>query len=155
MNMRAERNRTPGSYPRKDDTASQEERWRKNLRDVFSTPSYAEKILRFDRMGMDEFKEFNQKLKDFMRQQAGKINSSRMRKIYEMIKGAKSESDLLLTVPRLAYIVGREERDRDAIGLVITLLCDAILAMQTREDFKGIQKCAEAMVAYQKYYSDK
>jgi len=154
MNMRAERNRTPGPYPRKDDTASQEERWRKNLRDVFSTPSYAEKILRFDRMEMDEFKEFNQKLKDFMRQQAGKINSSRMRKIYEMIKGAKSESDLLLTVPRLAYIVGREERDRDAIGLVITLLSDAILAMKTREDFKGIQKCAEAMVAYQKYYSD-
>jgi len=154
MNMRAERNRTPGPYPRKDDTASQEERWRKNLRDVFSTPSYAEKILRFDRMEMDEFKEFNQKLKDFMRQQASKINSSRMRKIYEMIKGAKSESDLLLTVPRLAYIVGREERDRDAIGLVITLLSDAILAMKTREDFKGIQKCAEAMVAYQKYYSD-
>ena len=106
-------------------------------------------------MGMDEFKEFNQKLKDSMKQQAGKINSSRMRKIYEMIKGAKNEHELLLTVPRLAYIVGREERYRNSIGLVVTLLCDAILAMQTREDFKGIQKCAEAMVAYQKYYSDK
>ncbi|MDI3542855.1 MAG: CRISPR-associated protein Csm2 [Candidatus Atribacteria bacterium] len=155
MNMRAERNRASGPYPRKEDTASQEERWRKNLKEAFSTPNYAEKILRFDRMEMDEFKEFNQKLKDFMKQQAGKITFSRMRKIYEMIKGAKSENDLLFTVPRLAYIVGREERDRDAIGLVVTLLSDAILAMQTKQDFKGIQKCAEAMVAYQKYYSDK
>jgi len=155
MNARTDKNRASESYRRRDDIGSQEERWRKNLKDFFSTPNYAEKVLRFERMGMDEFKEFNQKLKDFMKQQAGKINSSRMRKIYEMIKGAKNKHDLLLTVPRLAYIVGREERDRNSIGLVITLLCDAILAMQTREDFKGIQKCAEAMVAYQKYYSDK
>ena len=155
MNARTDRSRTSESYRRRDDIGSQEERWRESLKDFFSTPNYAEKVLRFERMEMDEFKEFNQKLKDFMKQQARKINSSRMRKIYEMIKGAKNEHDLLLTVPRLAYIVGREERDRNSIGLVSTLLSDAILDMQTREDFKGIQKCAEAMVAYQKYYSDK
>ena len=152
MNRRSE---LSGSHSHSEDIGSQEERWRKILKETFSTSDYSEKVLHFDRMGMEEFKKFNQKLKDFMKNRAEKVNSSRIRKVYEMVKGAKNENDLLLSIPRLAYIVGREDRDREPIGLVITLLSDSILAMQTREDFKGIQKCAEAMVAYQKYYSNK
>ncbi|NLJ50197.1 MAG: type III-A CRISPR-associated protein Csm2 [Candidatus Atribacteria bacterium] len=159
MNMNAGRRQVPASYHSYEKGSSQEEQWRKTLQEFFETAHYPEKVLQFERMGMNDFKTFNQQLKDFIRERAKNVNSTKLRKIFEIIKNAKDGRELLLAIPRLAYIVGREDiKNRDSVGLVITFLSDSILALQSNEDregYKGIQKCAEAMVAYQKYYSDK
>jgi len=160
MNMSAGRRQAPASHHSFEKVSSQEEQWRKTLQEFFTTANYPEKVLQFERMGMEDFKIFNQQLKDFIKESAKNVNSTKMRKIFEIIKNAKDGRELLLAIPRLAYIVGREDIRvrRDSVGLVITFLSDSILALQSNEDragFKGIQKCAEAMVAYQKYYSNK
>jgi CRISPR-associated protein Csm2 len=159
MNMSARRRQAPNFNQSYGKESSPEEQWRKTLQEFFKTAHYPENVLQFERMGMDDFKIFNLQLKDFIRERAKNVNSTKIRKIFEIIKNAKDGRELLLAIPRLAYIVGREDiRVRESVGLVITFLSDSILALQSNEDragYKGIQKCAEAMVAYHKYYSNK
>ena len=159
MNMSAGRRQAPNFNQSYGKESSPEEQWRETLQEFFKTAHYPEKVLQFDRMGMDDFKIFNQQLKDFIQEWVKSVNSTKLRKIFEIIKNAKDGKELLLAIPRLAYIVGREDvKTRDSVGLVVTFLSDSILALQSNEDlegFKSIQKCAEAMVAYHKYYSDK
>lgn len=159
MNMSAGRRQAPNFNQSYGKESSPEEQWRKTLQEFFKTAHYPENVLQFERMGMDDFKIFNLQLKDFIRERAKNVNSTKIRKIFEIIKNAKDGRELLLAIPRLAYIVGREDiRVRESVGLVITFLSDSILALQSNEDragYKGIQKCAEAMVAYHKYYSNK
>lgn len=157
MNMSAGRRQAPNYHQSYEKESSPEEHWRKTLQEFFKTADYPEKVLQFERMGMEDFKIFNQQLKDFIRERVKSVNSTKLRKIFEIIKNAKDGRELLLAIPRLAYIVGREDKvNKDSVGLVITLLSDSILSLQSNEDragYKGIQKCAEAMVAYHKYYN--
>ena len=157
MNMSGGRRQAPNYHQNYEKESSPEEHWRKTLQEFFKTTHYPEKVLQFERMGMEDFKIFNQQLKDFIRERVKSVNSTKLRKIFEIIKNAKDGRELLLAIPRLAYIVGREDKvNKDSVGLVITLLSDSILSLQSNEDragYKGIQKCAEAMVAYHKYYN--
>lgn len=128
-----------------------EEEWRNQVKSSLGE-DYVQKVLMFDRLEPEKFKEFNNRLKDFIR---GKdIGTSRMRKIYEIVKRADNQRSLLVSLPILAYIVGKEadRRRRDQIGEIITLLSDCIYKMKTEDDFKGIRKFTEALIAYQRYF---
>jgi|YelNatPaOPRAMG01_1025707.scaffolds.fasta_scaffold11504_2 CRISPR/Cas system CSM-associated protein Csm2 small subunit len=135
---------------RRDDEAG----WRENIKSSLGE-NYVTRILNFEKLDLDEFKEFNNKLKEFIRTKSDNIGTTKMRKIYEVIKTAKDQRALFTSLPILAYMVGKElnRGERDKVGRIVTLLSDCIYAMKTEEDFKGIQKFAEALVAYHRYFN--
>ncbi|MGB9682514.1 MAG: type III-A CRISPR-associated protein Csm2 [bacterium] len=130
-----------------------EEDWREKLKKSLGN-DYIDKALKFDRLDLEDFKEFNDKIKAFIKEKRN-VGTSRMRKIYEIIKGAKDQKSLLVSLPMLAYIVGKESdiKERDQIGEIVLLLSDCIYQMKQEEDFKGIQRFAEALVAYHRYFN--
>ncbi len=132
---------------------SQEEDWRSEVREELGD-DYVQSILNFERMEVEKFKEFNGKIKKFVQKRQG-INPTRMRKIYEVVRQAKSPEALLLAMPRLAYLVGREDRkeNKKLIGTIFVVLQDSAEGMKSTEDLRGIQHFAEALVAYHKFYS--
>lgn len=128
-----------------------EENWRNEVKSALGE-NYINNVLMFDRLEMDKFKDFNDRLKGFIKNVD--IGTSRMRKIYEIIRSAKDQRSLLTSLPILAYIVGKEVgRNREEVGKIVTLLSDCIYKMKSDEDLKGIHKFAEALVAYQRYFS--
>ena len=60
-----------------------------------------------------------------------------------------------MAMPRLAYLVGREDRkeNKKLIGTIFVVLQDSAEGMKSTEDLRGIQHFAEALVAYHKFYS--
>lgn len=127
-----------------------EEDWRNKVKSALGE-NYINNVLMFDRLEMDKFKDFNDRLKGFIKNVD--IGTSRMRKIYEIIRSAKDQRSLLTSLPILAYIVGKEVgRNREELGKIVTLLSDCIYKMKSDEDLKGIHKFAEALVAYQRYF---
>lgn len=116
---------------------------------------FVERILRFERMEPEAFKAFNERLKQFI-QRRKDINSSRMRKVYEVIRSAESLSDVLLGLPKLAYMVGKEENKakKDQLGVLYMAFAASIDRAKDEKDLQGIRKFAEALVAYHKFYGD-
>ncbi|BER91807.1 MAG: CRISPR-associated protein Csm2 [Candidatus Atribacteria bacterium] len=133
----------------------QEEQWRREVREDLG-PDYVKKVLNFDRLDIEQFKQFNEKVKSFV-QKRSKINSTRMRKIYEIIHRARSPQEFLLSIPRLAYMVGREDNpwEKKLIGAIFIVFNDCAAGVKTQEDLRSIQRFAEALVAYHKFYGDK
>ncbi len=141
-------------FPKQQNTKNSEELWRERVRSVLGK-DYVQKILVFSEdLGINEFKDFNQKIQDFIKERTEGITSSRLRKVYELVKKAKNISELLYTIPYLAYMVGREEnkRKKDALGELYVVLKDAIENAEKDKHLKNIQKFTEALVAYQKFY---
>ncbi len=127
-----------------------EEEWRNEIKSSLGE-DYVQKVLMFDRLELDKFKEFNDKLKSFIR--GRDIGTTRMRKIYEIVNGAKDQRSLLVSLPILAYIVGKEfGKNREEVGKIVTIISDCIYKMKTEEDLKGIKKFTEALVAYHRYF---
>lgn len=135
--------------------SSQEEQWRREVRQELG-PDYDQLILRFDRLDIEQFKQFNEKIKTFV-QNRHKINSTRMRKIYEIIHRARTPQEFLLNIPRLAYLVGREEnpKDKNLVGSIFVVFEDCARGIKTQEDLRSVQRFAEALVAYHKFYGNR
>lgn len=127
-----------------------EDNWRSEIKKLLGE-NYVEDILKFDRLEPEEFKTFNNKLKAFIK--GIDIGTSKMRKIYEIVKGAKDQRYLLVTLPMLAYMVGKETgKNMNEVGKIVTVISDCIYKMQTEDDFRGIQQFTEALVAYHRYF---
>jgi CRISPR type III-A-associated protein Csm2 len=60
-------------------------------------------------------------------------------------------------MPRLAYMVGREDsfQEKERIGTIFVIFEDCANNIKTQEDLRSIQRFAEALVAYHKFYGDK
>ncbi len=118
--------------------------------------NFAEKILRFGWMSLEEFKDFNRQIKEqFVQGGLQEVGSSRLRKVYEIIQGAQDLNDLILALPRLAYMVGKEDKERvkNQLGILYKVFEESIKGARTRENLQGIRKFAEALVAYHKFYA--
>lgn len=127
-----------------------EDNWRSEIKKLLGE-NYVEDILKFDRLEPEEFKTFNNKLKAFIK--GIDIGTSKMRKIYEIVKGAGDQRSLLVTLPMLAYMVGKETgKNMNEVGKIVTVISDCIYKMQTEDDFRGIQQFTEALVAYHRYF---
>lgn len=119
---------------------------------------YVENILNFTSLDSAVFIDINDRIKEFIRilTQSKAITSSKMRKIYELIKKSSTLNQLLLQIPYLAYMVGRETsaRSRKDLGKIYIIFKDVIERAKNDEDIRNIKKFAEALVAYQKYYEE-
>ncbi|MGC8777201.1 MAG: type III-A CRISPR-associated protein Csm2 [Candidatus Caldatribacteriaceae bacterium] len=145
----------PGVNPRSTTFRdSPEEQWlqavKRDLGDDF-----AQRILRFERMEPEDFRVFNERLKKFV-QEHREVNTSRMRKVYEVIRNATTISELLLGLPKLAYMVGKEERRgaKEHLGVLYMVFSQSIAQAREEKDLQGIRKFAEALVAYHKFYAE-
>ncbi|ACK41899.1 MULTISPECIES: type III-A CRISPR-associated protein Csm2 [Dictyoglomus] len=139
---------------RQQNTKTPEELWRERVESVLGK-DYVQKILAFgEDLDINEFKKFNERIQNFIRERTEGITSSRLRKVYDLIKKAKNISELLYTIPYLAYMVGREEskRRKEALGELYVVLKEAIEKAENDKHVKNIQKFTEALVAYQKFY---
>jgi len=130
-----------------------EDKWREKVKNALGE-DYVDRILELGK-DIETFKEFNQKVQKFIKESAQNISSSRMRKIYELIKKSKNSSDLLMAIPYIAYMVGREEnkKRKEVLGELFVILKDVITKMNDeKEHLKNIKKFTEMLVAYQKLY---
>lgn len=133
---------------------SPEENWRSNVSAVLGE-DYVKKILSFNKLDTNEFKNFNNQIQSFVKNIANNVSSSRLRKLFELIKKSKNSNDLLMTIPYLAYMVGREENKgkKEALGELYVVLKDTIEQVKDeKEHIDNIKKFAEVLVAYQKFY---
>lgn len=133
---------------------SPEENWRSNVSAVLGE-DYVQKILSFNKLDTNEFKNFNNQIQSFVKNIANNVSSSRLRKLFELIKKSKNSNDLLMTIPYLAYMVGREENKgkKEALGELYVVLKDTIEQVKDeKEHIDNIKKFAEVLVAYQKFY---
>lgn len=139
---------------REKNNKSPEESWRSNVSAVLGQ-DYVTKILTFNKLDTNEFKNFNTKIQNFVKNIANNVSSSRLRKLFELIKKSKNSTDLLMTIPYLAYMVGREENrgKKEALGELYVLLKDTIEQIKDeKEHVNNIKKFTEVLVAYQKFY---
>ncbi len=133
---------------------SQEETWRIEAKRILGE-NFVNRALGFQELNIEEFKDFNYKIQEFVSRIAKDITSSSLRKVYDLIKKSKDASDLLFTIPYIAYMVGKEENigKKNALGKLYVVLKDSIEEVKNEEKHvKNIKKFAEALVAYQKFY---
>ncbi|MGQ9746660.1 MAG: type III-A CRISPR-associated protein Csm2 [Candidatus Caldatribacteriaceae bacterium] len=112
------------------------------------------KVLNFENMPPGDFKVFNEKLKSFVLKRK-EINPTRIRKVYEIIRTAEDLPSSLLALPKLAYMVGKEENEkrRKDLGVLYQLFSESIKKAENEQDLQGIRKFAEALVAYHNFYA--
>jgi CRISPR-associated protein Csm2 len=120
--------------------------------------NYVDNILNFTNLESEKFINMINKIKDFIGEltQSRAITSTKMRKIYELIKKSNSLNQLLLQIPYLAYMVGRETsiRSKNELGKIYIIFKDVIEEAKDDKHIYNIKKFAEALVAYQKYYEE-
>ncbi len=134
-----------------------EERWRGDVRRLLGE-DFVERALSFQDLEIEIFKNFNNRIQEFVKDIANNITTSSLRKIYDLIKNSKDASDLLLALPYMAYMVGKEEKSykKEALGKLYVVLKDSIEKIKNDErQVKNLKKFAEALVAYQKLYGGK
>jgi CRISPR-associated protein Csm2 len=120
--------------------------------------NYVDNILNFTNLESEKFINMINNIKDFIGEltQDRDITSTKMRKIYELIKKSNSLNQLLLQIPYLAYMVGRETsvRSKNELGKIYIIFKDVIEKAKDDKHIYNIKKFAEALVAYQKYYEE-
>jgi len=119
--------------------------------------NYVSNILNYTQLDPKDFISLDSKIKNFIKENTGKnkITSTKMRKIYERIKKAQNLNELLLQIPFLAYMVGKEKSEaRRALGRVYIIFKDLIENAKNIKDIENIKKFAEALVAYQRFFED-
>lgn len=132
-----------------------EERWRGDVRRLLGE-DFVERALSFQDLEIETFKDFNNKIQEFVKDIARTITTSSLRKIYDLIKNSKDVSDLLLALPYMAYMVGKEDKNKkDALGKLYIALKDPIENIKEERQVRNVKKFAEALVAYQKLYGGK
>ena len=145
----------PGNNPREFlSYDSREKDWLNSAKEELGE-NFVDRVLSFERMDPEAFKAFHERLKKFI-QNRKEINPSRMRKVYEVIRGAESLPELLLALPKLAYMVGKEEKKnlKNDLGVLYTVLAESINRARDAKDLQSIRKFTEALVAYHKFYAD-
>lgn len=133
-----------------------EERWRGDVRRLLGE-DFVDRALSFQDLEIEIFKDFNNKVQEFVKDIANNITTSSLRKIYDLIKNSKDASDLLLALPYMAYMVGKEDKSykKNALGKLYIALKDPIENIKDERQVRNIKKFAEALVAYQKLYGGK
>ncbi|MCX7795871.1 MAG: type III-A CRISPR-associated protein Csm2 [bacterium] len=120
--------------------------------------NYINDILNFTSLDPSVFTEVNNNIKTFIKAltQSKAITSTKMRKIYELIKKSNSLNQMLLQIPYLAYMVGKETstRSKRELGKIYILFKDTIERAKDDKHIYNIKKFTEALVAYQKYYEE-
>lgn len=144
--MKGENSRDLGSK------RSPEEEWLQKAKEGLGK-DFVNKVLSFENMSPEDFKVFNEKLKNFVLKRK-EINPTRIRKVYEIIRASEDLSSLLLALPKLAYMVGKEENEkrRKDLGVLYQVFSESIKEAKNEQDLQGIRKFAEALVAYHKFY---
>lgn len=82
-----------------------------------------------------------------------KLTTSQIRKIYSDIMNAETAMDLKRLRPRLAYIIGKNEKNY-AIKSLIDILDNGIEKLNINneeEEIKSLKEFMETIVAYRKY----
>lgn len=119
---------------------------------------YINNILNFTDLDPPVFIEMNNKVKTFIENltKSKGITSTKMRKIYELIKSSNTLNKMLLKIPYLAYMVGRETSpgSRKDLAKIYIIFKDAIEKAKDDRHIYNIKKFTEALVAYQKYYGE-
>lgn len=83
------------------------------------------------------------------------VSSSQLRNIYHKITNTKSETELKLLRPNLAYIAARQTGSKDDINnakLAIQFI-DELITKVNENNFEDFKKFMEIVVAYHKYHS--
>lgn len=146
--------------PKSNKTRSLEESFRNSLEKDLGEfkNNYVDLILNFSNLSPREFINFNEKIKEIINSMTSKkqpITSTKMRKIYFRIKNSKDLNELLLQIPYLAYMVGREKKEtREDLGKIYILFKDSIEKVEKEEQIDNIKKFAEVLVAYQKFFEE-
>lgn len=81
------------------------------------------------------------------------LTTSQVRKIYSDIMNAETAIDLKRLRPRLAYIIGKNEKNR-AIKSLINILDKGIEKLNIKdvdEEIKSLKEFMETIVAYRRY----
>lgn len=135
----------------KDRSIDEKEReWKKLLKEKLGE-DYIKKILNFNELKSEDLKDFILKLKDYVKEK--EINTTKLRKIYDIIKRADNEEKLILSLPTLAYLVGKEQDNvLNKIGDIVLLLTECIYGIENKNHFRNIQKFTETLIAYHKYF---
>ncbi len=119
---------------------------------------YINNILNFTKLEPSEFIKMNNGIKTFIEDltRSRSITSTKMRKIYELIKSSNDLNKMLLKIPYLAYMVGRETspRSKKDLAKIYIIFKDVIEKAKDSEHIYNIKKFTEALVAYQKYYGE-
>jgi CRISPR-associated protein, Csm2 family len=150
-------NKNPRGQPRPQGQRGgfNEEELRNKIKEKLGD-NYVDNILNFTNLESEEFINMINKIKGFIGEltQDRDITSTKMRKIYELIKKSNSLNQLLLQIPYLAYMVGRETsvRSKNELGKIYIIFKDVIEKAKDDKHIYNIKKFAEALVAYQKYY---
>lgn len=89
------------------------------------------------------------------------LTTSQIRRVYSEIMSAKDVMTLKRLRPRLAYIQGRNQKNR-AIESLLDIVDLGLADLQIKEDdseenieIKSLKEFMETIVAYLKYYGDK
>ncbi len=93
----------------------------------------------------------NTELEEFVKKNSGYIKYAQIRTLHKAIKDAKNKSELLKTMPLLAYIQGRQEKDAKTFVKIIRISINE--AIKSEEiDIDSIHNFIDAIVAYHKLY---
>lgn len=104
-----------------------------------------------------EYDEYIAKAKEYARfLKENNLTTSQIRKVYSDIMRANSTIELKKLRPKLAYIYGRNIRNK-AIKSFMDILDKGIEDLKpenNEEEVKSIKEFAETIVAYRKYFGD-
>lgn len=127
-----------------------EEKAEEAIRKMFGT-EYCKKILS---VSPEEYHGHVDRIKEYMKQNAGNISTSQLRNIFSRIRPINDYRELAILRPKLAYISGREEKN-EAIKTLLYLLDQLIIAVDNGEKLRRFHDFVEALVAYHKYWGGK
>ncbi len=95
----------------------------------------------------------NEALENFVKKNVRYIKYAQIRTLHKAIKDAKSNSDLIKTMPLLAYIQGRQEKKeaKEFVRIIRESINNAIKQNISKD---AIDNFIDAVVAYHKLYGN-
>jgi CRISPR-associated protein Csm2 len=100
-----------------------------------------------------DYNELLDEIKTYTENKLRKISTHQLRNIFSKAKAAKKVSDLYPLRYKLAYLSGRDPRNRDLRGLCDLL--DELIRNLKKDDQEGLthfKDFFEAIIAYHKYH---
>lgn len=85
------------------------------------------------------------------------LSTSQIRNIFDKIQAMHeyNERELLLLIPKLAYVAGRHERSTPIIKKDLFPLVEKTISLVDKGNFQNFKNFFEAIVAYHRYWGGK